>query len=129
KKQGVKLGFYYSQAQDWHHPGGAAAKKNRTSDHWDPKQEGDYDEYLKNIALPQVREILTNYGPVAVLWFDTPVNMTHDRAVPFLKVVKELQPNIVVNNRLVRGDPEIMGDTETPEQFIPPGGFPGRDWE
>jgi alpha-L-fucosidase len=128
KKQGVKLGFYYSQAQDWHHPGGAAIKHGgRDTEHWDPKQDGSFDDYLKTVALPQVREILTNYGPVAVLWFDTPTaNMTPERAAPFVEVLHELQPQIVWNNRLGGG---YKGDTETPEQFIPPGGFPGRDWE
>jgi alpha-L-fucosidase len=128
QKQGIKLGFYYSQAQDWHHAGGAAIRKdNRKTDHWDPAQDGSFDDYLKSVALPQVREILTNYGPVAVLWFDTPTdNMTPERAAPFVSLLHELQPQIIVNNRLGGG---FKGDTETPEQFIPPGGFPGRDWE
>jgi alpha-L-fucosidase len=128
QKQGIKLGFYYSQAQDWHHAGGAAIRKdNRKTDHWDPAQDGSFDDYLKTVALPQVREILTNYGPVAVLWFDTPTdNMTPERASPFVSLLHEVQPQIIVNNRLGGG---FKGDTETPEQFIPPGGFPGRDWE
>ncbi len=60
EKHGIKLGFYYSQAQDWNHPGGAAA-----GGHWDKAQDGDMDEYIRKIAVPQVREILTNYGPLA----------------------------------------------------------------
>jgi alpha-L-fucosidase len=125
-KQGMKLGFYYSQAQDWHHPGGAAAiHGGRKVAHWDPAQDGSFDDYLKNVALPEVREILTNYGPVAVLWFDTPREMTRDRAAEFLPLL-DLQPQIVVNNRLGGG---FKGDTETPEQRIPPQGFPGQDWE
>jgi alpha-L-fucosidase len=75
--------------------------------------------------VPQVREILSNYGKLAILWWDTPVDMTPERArllVPLLK----LQPGIITNNRL-GGD--FPGDTETPEQFIPPTGYPGRDWE
>ena len=67
EKQGIKLGFYYSQAQDWHHPGGAAAAATGT-----PAQDGDMDKYIQEIAVPQIREMLTNYGKVAVLWFDTP---------------------------------------------------------
>lgn len=120
RKQGIKLGFYYSQAQDWHHPGGAAA-----GGHWDKAQDGSYDDYLRNKAVPQVREILSNYGPVAVLWFDTPVDMTPQRAQMFMPLLK-LQPNIIVNNRL---GGNFRGDTETPEQRIPPTGYPGRDWE
>ncbi len=128
REQNMKLGFYYSQAQDWGHPGGAAIRKaGRSMDHWDPGQDGSFDDYLKTVALPQVREILTNYGPVAVLWFDTPTAaMTKERAQPFVNLLHELQPQIIWNNRLGGG---FQGDTETPEQFVPPTGFPGRDWE
>lgn len=118
---GMKLGFYYSQCQDWHHPGGEAH-----GGHWDKAQDGDFDAYLNNVALPQVRELLTNYGPVAVLWFDTPTErMTPKRAAEFLPLL-DLQPQIIVNDRLGGG---FKGDTETPEQHIPPQGYPGRDWE
>lgn len=120
RKQEIKLGFYYSQAQDWHHAGGAAA-----GGHWDTAQEGDMDEYIRNIAVPQVREILSNYGPVAILWWDTPIDMTRERAEMFLPLL-ELQPGIITNNRLGGGYP---GDIETPEQEIPATGIPGRDWE
>jgi alpha-L-fucosidase len=121
QEKGMKLGFYYSQAQDWHHPGGAAI-----GGHWDKAaQDGDFDDYLQKIAVPQVKEILSNYGPVAVLWFDTAIQMTPPRAQPFIDLLK-LQPQIIVNNRLGGG---FHGDTETPEQHIPPQGYPGKDWE
>jgi alpha-L-fucosidase len=121
QKHGMKLGFYYSQAQDWHHPGGAA-----NGGRWDKAQEGNMDQYLQTVAVPQAREILTNYGPVAVLWFDTPTNMTPERAALFQPLLA-LQPDIIVNNRLGGG---FKGDTETPEQRIPPTGYPDhRDWE
>ncbi len=114
RKHGIKLGFYYSQAQDWHQPGGASY-----GGHWDPAQNGSMDDYLKNIAMPQVREILSNYGPIAFLWWDTPADMTRERAAQFLPLLK-LQPGIITNNRLGGGFP---GDSETPEQFVPPTGF------
>ncbi|MGC8829256.1 MAG: alpha-L-fucosidase [Verrucomicrobiia bacterium] len=120
QRQGIKLGFYYSQAQDWNHPGGAAA-----GGHWDPAQDGSMDEYIDKIAVPQVREILSNYGQIAILWWDTPVNMTPERAKKLIPLLR-LQPGIIHNNRLGGG---FHGDTETPEQYIPPTGFPGRDWE
>ena len=122
EKEGIKLGFYYSQAQDWGHPGGAAI-----GGHWDPAQEGDFDAYLDQVALPQVKELLSNYGPSApaVLWFDTPVNMTPERAARFFPLLKT-RPGLIINNRLGGG---FIGDTETPEQLIPASGFPGRDWE
>ena len=120
RRKGMKLGFYYSQAQDWHHPGGEAI-----GGHWDKAQDGDFDAYLQNVAVPQVKELLSNYGPVAVLWFDTPKSMTAQRASLFLPVLA-LQPQIIFNNRLGGG---VKGDTETPEQHIPPKGYPGEDWE
>jgi alpha-L-fucosidase len=119
-KQNMPLGFYYSQAQDWHQPGGAAI-----GGHWDKAQDGDMDKYIDEIAVPQVKELLTNYGPLAILWWDTPQDMTPERAAKFLPLLK-IQPGIITNNRLGGGD---IGDTETPEQFIPPTGYPGRDWE
>jgi len=132
KKQGIKLGFYYSQSQDWHHPGGAAYQKGTlngaTQDgHWDPAQDGDYDKYIDEVAIPQVRELLTNYGDFpAILWWDTPKEMTPARAARLWKVVHELRPNIITNNRL---GGNFKGDTETPEQHIPIGGYKDRDWE
>ena len=121
QKEGIKLGFYYSQAQDWNHPGGAAS-----GGHWDKAQDGGMDEYIDKVAIPQVKEILSNYGPVAVLWWDTPVSMTPERAEKFLPLLK-LQPNIVTNNRL--DSKKRTGDFETPEQKIPDTGIPGKDWE
>ena len=122
RKEGIKLGFYYSQAQDWHHPGGAAARGG----HWDPAQDGSMDDYLDKIAVPQVKELLSNYGPVAALWWDTPVNMTPERVNKLLPLLK-MQPNIVSNNRLDKD--KITGDFSTPEQKIPATGIPGKDWE
>jgi alpha-L-fucosidase len=118
-QRGIKFGVYYSQAQDWHHPGGGA-----WGGHWDKAQDGEYDKYLADISIPQVRELLTTYHP-AILWFDTPLAMSHERTEQFLDAIK-LRPGLIYNNRLGNGVP---GDTETPEQNIPPRGFPGRDWE
>lgn len=121
RRHGIKLGFYYSQAQDWCHPGGAKSGNRQ----WDPAQAGDMDEYIRTIAVPQVKEILTNYGDIAVLWWDTPSNMNPERAAMFEPVVSAF-PGIITNNRLGGGYP---GDTETPEQHIPATGYQNRDWE
>jgi alpha-L-fucosidase len=120
KRQGMRLGFYYSQAQDWNNGGSAIGGK------WDPAQQHDMDDYINNVAVPQVRELLTNYGPLAVLWWDTPMDMTPARAQKLYDTVESFQPQIIQNNRLGGG---FQGDTETPEQFVPATGFPGRDWE
>jgi alpha-L-fucosidase len=148
KKNGVKLGFYYSQAQDWNNPGGSAARKLAnegwdnpdssiidayTKDHnghWDSAQiTKTFDEYIDAVSVPQVKELLTNYGEVAVLWWDTPTNMT-DEAAAKLKEALKLQPQIITNDRLKRGNPLFAGDTKTPEQKIPTQAeLDGQDWE
>ena len=120
RKHGIKLGFYYSQAQDWNNGGAAAGGK------WDKAQERSMDEYIDKVAVPQVKEILNNYGEFpAVLWWDTPHDMNKERAEKLIALLK-LKPGIIHNNRLGGG---FRGDTETPEQFIPATGYPGRDWE
>jgi alpha-L-fucosidase len=131
RKQGIKLGFYYSQAQDWNNGGSATRGK------WDlPAQQRDMDDYIDKIAIPQVRELLSNYGEFpAVLWWDTPTGMNPQRAQRLYDVAKQLKPEIIMNNRLLGGGftneyaGGVNGDTQTPEQFIPAQGYPGRDWE
>jgi len=121
RKYGMKIGFYYSQANDWYNPGGAAA-----FGHWDSTQTSrSMDEYIEKVAVPQVREILTRYGDVAELWWDVPTDMTPSRAAK-LKALMALQPAIITNDRL-GGD--VPGDITTPEQYVPATGIPGRDWE
>jgi alpha-L-fucosidase len=126
RKQGIKLGFYYSQNLDWHHPGGGMYYKKGGVKRWDPAQEGDPDKYVDNLVVPQVKEILTNYGEIPIIWFDIPVGFTKAQADRVYKTVMECNPNIMMNNRLGGG---YKGDTETPEQKIPDQGYPGRDWE
>ena len=121
RERDMKFGLYYSQSQDWTHPGGATSGDLKV---WDPAQKGDYDEYLKTIALPQAREIIDRYDP-AILWWDTPQQMTPERVAPFASLMAE-HPQIINNNRLGDG---FKGDTMTPEQHIPPRGFPGQMFE
>ncbi|HET9571675.1 MAG TPA: alpha-L-fucosidase [Bacteroidales bacterium] len=146
KKYGMKLGFYYSQAQDWNNPGGSASRKEMKegwpnpdsavinaytkehNGHWDPWQiTKTFDQYIDDVAVPQVKEILTNYGEISVLWWDTPTNMTDEAALK-LQAVLKLQPKIITNDRLKR--PNFPGDTKTPEQKIPSQAeLDGMDWE
>lgn len=146
RKHNMKLGFYYSQAQDWNNPGGSAARKVASEGwlnpdsaridaftaankgHWDPAQlTRSMDDYMDQVAIPQVRELMTNYGEVAVLWWDTPTNMTDEYASK-LQALLKLQPNIITNDRLKR--PDFPGDTGTPEQKIPgQDELDGKDWE
>ncbi|MFO8027042.1 MAG: alpha-L-fucosidase [Opitutales bacterium] len=122
REEGLKFGLYYSQAQDWTHPGGSVAKW--AGGEYDESHKGDMDEYIDQIAVPQVREILTRYQP-DVLWWDTPVGMNEERADKLIPLLR-LNPGIIHNNRLGGG---YEGDTETPEQHIPATGFDDRDWE
>jgi len=146
RKHGMKLGFYYSQAQDWNNPGGSTARKvmnegwlnpdsamvdRYTSEHngsWDPTQETKtMEQYINEVSLPQVRELLSNYGDVAVMWWDTPVRMTDEFAAK-LKAELDKYPHVITNDRLKR--PNFPGDYKTPEQKIPdPSELDGRDWE
>jgi len=130
RKQGMQLGFYYSQDQDWTAPGGAAVKTGNhdtPNHHWDKAQDGNFDTYLQTKAIPQIKELLTNYGEFpSVVWFDTPTaDMTPERAAEIVSVLNE-HSKLIWNNRL---GGSYRGDTETPEQYIPANGFPGRDWE
>jgi len=119
KKHGIHFGLYYSQAQDWNHAGGSAC-----TGHWDTAQDGSFDKYLDEVAVPQVEEILSNYNP-EILWWDTPCEMTLERAAKFAPILAKY-PKLIVNNRLCNG---IDGDLETPEQHIPATGIPGKNWE
>jgi alpha-L-fucosidase len=118
-RQGMHLGFYYSQSQDWHEPGGAGNT-------WDfgPDEKKDYDAYLRGKAEPQIKELLTQYGPVPLIWFDTPRMMTPERAQRFSTIVRELQPNTLIDGRLgAEGDYISTGDN-----VIPPN-VQGAAWE
>ncbi|HEX3799310.1 MAG TPA: alpha-L-fucosidase [Verrucomicrobiae bacterium] len=115
EKFGIKFGVDYSQAQDWHHPGGAIIQKGGVTNVWDSKQSGDFDDYLKNVSVPQVEELLSDYGPIAILWMDTPVGMTRERAALF-EPLFQAHTNLIINDR-VGG--HFKGDFKTPEQRLP----------
>ena len=123
KKEDIKIGFYYSQAQDWTHPGGAKSRYEEGK-YWDEAQSGSFDEYLKEIAYPQVKEILTKYD-IDILWWDTPRWMNKERA-ELLRPLIALKPGLITNNRLGGG---YKGDSDTPEQHVPATGIEDRDWE
>lgn len=106
---GMPLGFYYSQYQDWHEPDAAGNA-------WDFSGPRHFDRYLREKAMPQIEELLTGYGPVALIWFDTPGNITREASQELLDTVRRLQPNCLVNSRLGHGlgDYVTLGDQEVP---------------
>ncbi|MEN6496953.1 MAG: alpha-L-fucosidase, partial [Thermoguttaceae bacterium] len=112
-RQGMILGFYYS-IMDWHHPDYVPRRpweKNRSTDGADFNR---YCEYMKG----QLRELMTNYGRIDVLWFDGGWEHTKPEDLAKFKEIiamaRELQPQMLVNNRA-----SIGGDFTTPEQYIP----------
>jgi alpha-L-fucosidase len=118
-RHGIRFGFYYSQAQDWHEPNGAGNT-------WDfgPDEKKDFDQYLRDKAEPQVKELLTGYGPVCLIWFDTPRMMTKERAQRFVDMVHTLQPACLIDGRLgIEGDYRSMGDNAIPNTVV------SGDWE
>jgi alpha-L-fucosidase len=119
KKHNIRFGFYYSQAQDWHEPNGAGNT-------WDfgPDKQKDFDQYLRGKAEPQVKELLTGYGPVCLIWFDTPYMMSGERGTRFIDIVHRLQPNCLIDGRLgAEGDYRSMGDNRIPDEAVT------GDWE
>ena len=125
QRKGMPLGFYYSQAQDWHEKGGAGNDWDFGPDQGpDGKELKDYDGYLRGKAEPQVRELLTSYGPVALIWFDTPRMMSKERGQRFVDIVRQLQPKTLIDGRLgVAGDYVSTGDN------VIPGTAPADTWE
>ncbi len=118
-RKGIRFGFYYSQAQDWH-------ERNGAGNNWDfpPNDQKDFDQYLTDKAEPQVKELLTNYGPICLIWFDTPQLMTKARSERFIDMVHTLQPATLIDGRLgSAGDYRSMGDNAIPNQVVE------GDWE
>ena len=119
-KHHIRFGFYYSQAQDWH-------EKNGAGNTWDfgPDDKKDFDQYLQGKAEPQVKELLTNYGPVCLIWFDTPRMMdVNNRGQRFIDIVQNLQPKTLIDGRLGKeGDYRSMGDNSIPGTVVK------GDWE
>jgi len=133
REAGIRIGWYHS-IMDWHHPDYLPRRE------WEKRSAQGasverYVQYLKG----QVRELLTKYGPIDVMWFDGQWEgtWTHERGLDMYRYVRSLQPDIIVNNRVDKGggdfqltrDASFAGDFGTPEQEVPPTGLPGMDWE
>lgn len=135
KEEGITLCFYHS-IMDWHHPDYVPRKPWNDLARPNPNFDN-YVAYLKG----ELKELLTNYGPIGILWFDGEWedSWTPERGVDLYNYVRSLQPEIIVNNRVGKAragmagmnkNNEQVGDYGTPEQTIPANGFgPGVDWE
>lgn len=110
--EGIRFGFYYSQNQDWTEPYGGNYKGKRPKGY---KPE-DFNIYFKNKVVPQVTELLTNYGEIALIWFDTPGDMPKTYSSQLVDLVTKLQPNCLINSRIGGGygDYVSLGDMHIP---------------
>ena len=135
RKHGIKLCFYYS-IMDWHHPD-YGTKQPWRGNAANPKPDMDrYTAYMK----AQLKELLTNYGDIGILWFDGEWEdaWTHERGKDLYAYCRSLQPSVIINNRVDKGraghagmttDTKYAGDYGTPEDQVPAQGLPGVDWE
>lgn len=110
--EGMRFGFYYSQNQDWTEPFGGSYKGERPEGY----TEADFGIYFKEKVVPQVTELLTNYGPISIIWFDTPGGMDKKYSAELMELVAKLQPDCLVNSRVGGGygDYVSLGDMHIP---------------
>ncbi len=115
KKYGLGLGFYYSHNQDWTFPGGGNGPK-QTAD----GSEVDFKYYYENKCRPQVEEITTQYGPIAIVWFDTPGRIPREYVEELVQIVRKNQPKALVSGRAGYGlgDYQTLGDMEVPNENV-----------
>lgn len=135
KKEGIQLCFYHS-IMDWHHPD-YLPRRDWEKDR--PTAGANFSNYISYMKK-ELKELLTNYGKIGVLWFDGEWEntWTHDKGKDLYQYVRSLQPSILINNRVDVGreglqglnkEGNFVGDFGTPEQEIPATGIPGADWE
>src|SRR6267142_856526 len=120
QKAGIKFGFYYSQTQDWHEPDAVGNDWD-----WPDEKKKNFEGYLEEKVKPQVRELLTNYGPIGLIWFDTPRNMTKQQSQALADLVHSIQPDCLVSGRVGNGvgDYDSAGDNQISVGKVT------RDWE
>lgn len=117
REHGIKFCLYYSQAQDWHHPDGYRAGHDNSHKN--------YRRYLDEKCLPQIRELLTGYGDIGMIWFDTPMGTTKAESREMFDLVKSIQPNCIVSGRIGNELGEYMTTGDNAIPLLP---FDG-DWE
>lgn len=107
-KKGLKFGLYYSQALDWHEPhSGGWSETVETQqgkpwkNTWDfPDEVHDYEKCFRRKIVPQVTELLTRYGDIDLIWFDTPADISAEQSRELYDLVKKYQPNCMINSRI-----------------------------
>ncbi len=129
-KHGLKLGLYYSQELDWHHPhgGGYSNLSGCSGTSWDnswdfpDRSQKDFSICFEEKIKPQVEELLKNYGDLCLMWFDVPHTITKQQSTELYGLVKSIQPDCLINSRIGNGayDYVSLGDNEYPRK-IPKG--------
>lgn len=120
KKYNIKLCLYYSLGRDWQDPDVPTnwPVKAGRSNTWDyPNEDAKvFNRYFERKVKPQITELLSNYGPIGALWFDTPELISKKESAELKALVNKLQPNCLVNNRIGNG----YGDFSISEQSLSP---------
>ena len=126
RKHGIKFGLYYSQELDWSekHGGGYTAEsptmfgESWTND-WDfDNNEKDYTLCFENKIKLQVEEILTKYGDLCLIWFDTPHTISKEQSRELCDMVKKYQPNCLVNSRVGNGLGDYASSPDNDVNYI-----------
>lgn len=121
KEEGIMLGLYYSLGRDWEDPDVPTnwPEKAGRSNTWDYPDEDakDLNAYIERKVKPQLIELLTNYGEIAMLWFDTPELVTEKQSIEIRELIESIQPNCLINSRIGnnRGDYAIKEQQLTDE--------------
>ncbi len=118
-RRNIAFGFYYSQDQDWHEP-------HARGNNWDFPQERKPEIYLRGKVFPQVRELLTNYGPLSLIWFDTPGLLSEQQVTELRQLVKSLQPSCLINSRIGHNKGDYF---QTSDNAIPIQVYSKMKWE
>jgi len=135
RKEDMKICWYHS-IMDWHHPDYLPRREWEKDTLFNGVEFDRYVTYMKN----QLKELVENYGDIGVLWFDGEWEgtWTNEKGKDLYNYVRNLQPDIIINNRVDKGrsgmagmtrEGEYAGDFGTPEQEIPATGLPGKYWE
>jgi alpha-L-fucosidase len=123
-EEGIKFCVYYSHREDWDHPGGYGNDWDYDNDWGDnlfPQEK--FRKYLEEKAKPQLQELLTNYGPIGLVWFDRGM-YTQEQGLEFVKLVKDIQPSCLINSRVGNYNQELLGDYQSmSDNGMPPGGI------